>query len=144
MPPRDISFDGKYSAALWSRDIPRIREIVVSELSFDVAECVVEKWLSQLRFRPAGGWSNATVVTWLKRRLDDWYEYPPGQREDDVRLTVELHVFPIWWHTSPAEDERVRRDETAVLESTARSRIGRSKLKQINPINKTAMLVAGK
>jgi hypothetical protein len=144
MPRRDISFDGEYAAILWSRDVSRIREIVARELSFDVAPCVVEKWLAQLGREPAGGWSNASVVTWLKRRLDDWYPYPPGERETNARITVELHVFPIWWHTTPAQDERVTGDETLVPESTARNRIGRTKLKQINPVDKTAMRVAGR
>lgn len=130
-------WDGKLAAVLWQRDPTAIAGMVEREFGHPVSSFIVEKWLPQMR-RPPGGWSDGSVRTWLKLRLDEWYPHTPGMQSDEARLTVELHVFPIWWQTTPEQDERVRRDETPVPDSTARSKVSKSKRKQITPVDSVA------
>lgn len=133
-------WDGKLAEVLWSRDPAAIASMVEREFGYAVSSHIVAKWLYRMA-RPADGWSDASVRTWLKLRLDEWYPFPPGMQDYDVRLGIELNVFPLGWHTTPEQLARLKRDETPVPDSTARSGISRCDLVEVTPIDTVARRV---
>lgn len=134
----------RFDEVLWSRDASAVAEIVKTELGFEVPTAIVEKWFGRLFLSspPPGGWSNQSVMTWLKRRLDEWYPFPPGMQDYSPRLGIELNVFPLGWITTPEQLARLKRDETPVPDSTARSGMSRCHLIEVQPIDAVAGRVA--
>ncbi len=130
---------GKYSACLFGRDAVALREIINTNWNVDVGEYVIHQWLSRLALvEPHGGWSDATVLTWLRLRLLEAGPSVFKVDEDSPRIKTVLHVFPINYHESQEQVNRLKHGEPIPADPTpkpARSRLNRMQKSRVKPVD---------
>lgn len=90
------------------------------------------------------GWADSTVVTWLRNRIGD-AAFKRTSQDEDIRLVVHMHCFPITYHRTEEQKQRlVRLSETKPRPiRVARSKVSSTLLAKIAPIDETASRVAG-
>lgn len=130
---------GTYSKCLFERDAAAIREIINVNWSVDVGEYVINRWFDRLALtEPIGGWSDETVLTWLRLRLLESGPSVFKADEETPRIKVTLHCFPINYHEPPESSERLKIGEPIPEDPTprpARSRLNRMQKKYVKPVD---------
>lgn len=104
-----------------------------SVFSIERKKIINESWFG-------GGWSDSTWVMWLKNRI----RFRCGSTTLEDTKWNELHVFFIGIPEDLNMIGNLRDSSWFPEDSTARSRISKSQLSELNPINRTAWLVTDK
>ena len=131
-----------YSEILWSGDPQAIQRLVSELFAFAVPLPIVEVWIEKLNRDPERSWSNQSVKTWLKLRLDEFYPFPAGQREvPEVRFVTELHFFSIWWPCEFKQELPAAAGLDGEEPAPAKSRLTSDLAEIVQPIDSTASRV---
>ena len=105
----------------------------------------VEDWITSPRCPTAD--EDQYFWGWFKHRLQESYPaYFSGTRTDDesqiIRITCTMHFFFLYIHESPEMLERLRNESAEKPKEAGRSKISKTNLASIRPVNKEAWNVA--
>ena len=137
---------GRFAEVLFSRDAEMVRKIINDEWAVDVGEYVIHQWMAKLSpVMPLGGWSDSTVLCWLRMRLLESGPSVFKADEDWPRMTTRLHTFPINYWQSEEEKLRLSGGETMPQDATpkpARSKLTRMLSERVKPVDGLAAKVS--
>ena len=132
---------GPLGIAMRRRDFAFAAGYVSARLETDVTETEVESWVK----KHADGikhfgdcWSDCTWTMWFRNRVGPWQV---GQTIHDVRFECEMHCFFIGIEETPEMLLRLCNENGKVPDRVARSKIGKTQLSEIQPIDAVAARV---
>lgn len=126
--------------AKWKEVSERVSNLTGIRITPSIAEECVTRWKDgrsrQLR---EDDWSDSSWRTWFMIQLEKigHITHTIGPGATDVRLTCELHVFPLGWHENEEMREILASEDVKASNDTKRSRITKAR-HDLKAINRTA------